>query len=56
MTLSSCSNISELSSLNFTKTEKDKLGKFRHPLLRPFITFWRFSCYYVELKARSRGY
>ncbi|MBE9192024.1 hypothetical protein IQ230_17030 [Gloeocapsopsis crepidinum LEGE 06123] len=23
-----------------------------HPLLRPLVNFWKFSCYYADYKAR----
>lgn len=55
MLFSSDSNISEL-SLKVEKNQSNTPTKSHHPLLRPFITFWRFSCYYAEYKARTRGH
>ena len=56
MKFSSYNNKVERSSLKVEKTKSNKTVKFFHPLLRPFISFWRFSCYYAEYKARSRGW
>lgn len=56
MKLSSYNNISEPSSLKVEKTQSNTAGKSPHPLLRPLIAFWRFSCYYAQFKARSRGH
>lgn len=56
MKLSFHSNKIERSSFKVEKTKSNKNLKFFHPLLHPFITFWRFSCYYAEYQARSRGW
>lgn len=42
--------------VNDSKENKNNKRKAPHPLLRPFIEFWRFSRYYAEYKARIRGY
>ncbi|WP_178378131.1 hypothetical protein [Chroogloeocystis siderophila] len=31
---------------------EQKQQKSHHPLLRPLINFWKFSCYYADYKAR----
>ena len=38
------------------KIQSNRAGQFRQPLLRLLTNFWRFSLYYAECKARSRGH
>ena len=42
--------------LKVEKTQSNTAKKSPHPLLKPFIAFWRFSRYYAQYKARIRGY
>lgn len=36
--------------------QSNRVEQSRHPLLRLLTNFWRFSLYYAEFKARSRGH
>jgi hypothetical protein len=42
------SNRNQESIVNQTSNKQ----KQSHPLLRPLISFWKFSCYYADYKAR----
>ena len=53
---SSTSYKTEPNLLKDEKTQSKTAKKSPHPLLKPFIAFWRFSRYYAQYKARIRGY
>ncbi|PPS43370.1 hypothetical protein B1A85_11790 [Chroococcidiopsis sp. TS-821] len=40
------------SDRNQSSLKVEKQQKMHHPLLRPLINFWKFSCYYADYKAR----
>lgn len=39
-------------STNVEQTQTNTRKKMHHPLLRPLLTFWEFSSYYADYKAR----
>lgn len=39
-------------AIQVNQTNSKKSQKLSHPVLRPLVSFWRFSCYYADYKAR----